>query len=47
MKTNIKVQGSTMYRLEILGYAYGSGKNIDSISTGYVLYCDLSFSTFN
>jgi hypothetical protein len=35
MKTNIKAKDATMYRLEILGYAYGAGKNIDSISTGY------------
>lgn len=35
MKTSIKVQGAIMYRLEILGYAYGAANNIDSVTTGY------------
>jgi hypothetical protein len=35
MKTNIKSQANTMFRLEILGYAYGASSNIDSITTGY------------
>jgi hypothetical protein len=35
MKTSIEAQGAIMYRLEILGYAYGAGSNIDSVTTGY------------
>jgi len=35
MKTSIKAQGAVMFRLEILGYAYGASDNIDSVTTGY------------
>ena len=35
MKTSIQEQASIMYRLEILGYAYGASASIDSVTTGY------------
>eukprot|EP00750_Incisomonas_marina_P021439 INCI4402.1.p1 GENE.INCI4402.1~~INCI4402.1.p1 ORF type:complete len:430 (-),score=86.44 INCI4402.1:139-1428(-) len=38
MKTSIPVQENIMYRLEILGYAYGESANIDSVTTGYTYH---------
>lgn len=35
IKTSIPSQSNTMYRIEVLGYAYGSSASVDSVTVGY------------